>query len=195
MNYYKAKPIADRIVELLGPHCVPGRLHIAGSIRRQKVEVKDLEIVCEAKREFVASDLFGNGVMVIVPGFIETINLIAKEIVKGKPDGRQMQIILKGPDKFTLDLFLPQPEDYFRQYAIRTGNAEYAASVIANGWRNIGWCGTTNAGLRQQKFCVQRPSGWFCLNLESPTPTAWQSEEEFFNWIGVPFQDPRDRNL
>jgi hypothetical protein len=195
MNYYKIKPIADRILELLTPVCEPGRVHIAGSIRREKADVKDIEIVCQPKKHFVQKDLFGNGEWYIIPEFKEVIETISKKIEKGTIEGKMMQIHLKGPTPIMLDLFLPEPNDYFRQYAIRTGSADYAAKKIAWGWRNIGWCGTDNAGLRMQRHCIQTKSGWHCIQLDSPKPPAWQSEEEFFQWIGEPFVNPRERNL
>lgn len=192
MNYYKAKPIADRIVELLKPHC--DRIHIAGSIRREKAEVKDIEIVCQAKREFEQTDLFGGGHWKIVKGYHEALAVISQEVLLGEPEGRQMKIKLKGTD-ILLDLFTPRPDDYFRMYAIRTGSADYSANVIAAAWVAKGWCGTTNAGLRLQRHCIKKDSGWFCLNLESETPPAWQSEQEFFEWLNVPYVGPRERNI
>ena len=43
MELVTAKQIADSIVDAIGPAC--SRAHVAGSIRRQKPEVKDIEIV------------------------------------------------------------------------------------------------------------------------------------------------------
>lgn len=41
--YAEAHSIALAVLELLRPHCI--RIEIAGSIRREKPEVKDIEIV------------------------------------------------------------------------------------------------------------------------------------------------------
>ncbi len=41
--YDEAHSIAVRVLDLLRPHCI--RCEIAGSIRREKSEVKDIEIV------------------------------------------------------------------------------------------------------------------------------------------------------
>lgn len=194
MNYYKAKPIADRIVELLKPHCEANRIHIAGSIRREKVEVKDIEIVCQPKRTFHQTDLFGGGEWKIVKGYHDALYRITESVIKGEPEGKMMQISLRGTDMI-LDLFTPRPDDYFRQYAIRTGSADYSTNVIAAAWVAKGWCGTTNAGLRLQRHCIKKDSGWFCLNLQSETPPTWQSEQEFFDWLGVPYVSPRERNI
>lgn len=79
MQYEKAKKIADRLVEIFSPHC--SIIHIAGSIRREKSEVKDIEIVCRPKTEFVSTDLFGNGHQVITPGFTDAINRVSEKFI------------------------------------------------------------------------------------------------------------------
>ena len=43
MKYEEALKIAEEVKALLAPHCL--RIEIAGSIRRKKPEVKDIEIV------------------------------------------------------------------------------------------------------------------------------------------------------
>lgn len=47
MQYLEAKKIADDVLEQIRPHCF--RAEIAGSIRRLKPEVKDIEIVAIPK--------------------------------------------------------------------------------------------------------------------------------------------------
>lgn len=193
MNYIQARKIADRIVELLQPHC--DKIDIAGSIRRQKAEVKDIEVCCLPKQEFVQTDLLGGGSLVRTRGFADAINLFAHKIIKGQDDGKMMQIQLKGNTPLMLDLFIPLPDDYYRVFAIRTGSALYSEKVIAAGWCKKGWRGTYNAGLRLMQYTMQTKSGWKCLNINSPLPPVWQSEEEFFNWIDVPWTAPYLRNI
>ncbi len=195
MNYLKAKKIADRLVELFTPST--DRIHIAGSIRRQKEQVKDIEIVCQPKKIFIPTDLFGAGNTIIDPEFSKVLEAITHTRIKGQDDGKYIQIILKkikdtDPD-IKLDLFMPDPDDYYRQYAIRTGSREYSHKVIAEAWVKKGWCGTTNAGLRHQRDCTQKSSGWYCFNEKGEKPPVWQSEEEFFDWIGVQWIEPNQR--
>ena len=68
-----ATQTANRVVELLAPHCE--RIHIAGSIRRKKETVKDIEVVCQPIKVFVKdkTDLFGAGDWAVSPEFIKTI--------------------------------------------------------------------------------------------------------------------------
>lgn len=48
MTYSLIKPYSDELIELLKPYCT--RIEIAGSIRRQVEECKDIEIVCIADK-------------------------------------------------------------------------------------------------------------------------------------------------
>ena len=197
MEYSTAIKIANRLVELLGPACE--RIDIAGSIRRMKADVKDVEIVCLPVKEFIQKDLFGGGEYKTVPAFNQAVQQVTKELIKGNTDGRYMQILLKGFGDFKLDVFMPQQHDYYRQLAIRTGSAQYAHHVIANGWLQKGWCGT-ELGLRLQKDCqeTKQPDGkskWYLLNENGELPPAWQSEDEFFTWLNIPYVYPRFREI
>lgn len=167
------------------------KLNIAGSIRRQKAEVKDIEIVCLPHSE-EKKDLFGN-----VHGLVRSFHFINAvrslgQIIKGDPGGRMMQIEL--PENIILDLFMPQSDDYYRQYAIRTGSADYAGKVIASAWVKNGWAGTSD-GLRRQSDCVKKGEQWICLVKNPMRPKVWQDEEDFFNWIGVKWVHPKLREV
>jgi DNA polymerase/3'-5' exonuclease PolX len=193
MQLKSALKIANRIVELLQPHCEI--IHIAGSIRREKPTVKDVEIICIPKKEFIQTDLFGGGTRNVSKAFTESIASITSAVVKGIVQGRYMQVILKGCDGLKMDLFLPEPHDYYRQYAIRTGSADYAHKVIATAWLKKGWCGTPY-GLRRQSDCFKnKADAWMLQNHSGATPPAWKSEEEFFTWLDIAWEQPRFRDV
>lgn len=191
MLYQKAMNWASRIVELLGPHCET--LDIAGSIRREKPEVKDIEILCIPKRIITREDLFGNGESSVHPSFIAAVEHMTQTLVKGSVSkGRYVQLILRGGE--TLDLFLPDPADYFRQLAIRTGSADYSAFVVAHAWKKRGWCGT-DQGLRKYEDCIGESGNWKCVNQKAEKPPVWKSEEEFFDWLSVKWIQPKFREI
>lgn len=188
-----AQKIANRVVELLSPGC--DKIHIAGSIRRQSPQVKDIEIVCQPVKELtdIGMELFKKYEISNV--FKQAIDKIGLKIEKGNVDGRYMKIILIGG--MHLDLFMPSPADYFRQLVIRTGSADYVHHVIASSWKQKGWCGTTD-GLRLMKECVGKETAdgktiWRCTSLNPTLPPVWQSEEEFFKWLSLPFTPPECR--
>jgi len=191
------RQIASRIVEILQPHCE--LIHIAGSIRRQQPFVNDIEIITMPKKEKKNEDLFGSEDEIISRDFVEALAGITKLIVKGNVQGRYMQIVLQNCN-IILDLFLPVKVDYYRQLAIRTGSSDFSHKVIAHGWRNKGWCGSDH-GLRRESDCVPIKDNkgltisWRCIKLDGELPPAWKSEEEFFQWIGVKWIEPRFRDL
>jgi DNA polymerase/3'-5' exonuclease PolX len=196
--YEAARLIAVTLCYKLQPYCE--RINIAGSIRRKRALVKDVEVVCSPKLIQVGQGgLFGETGSVVEqvsPQFCEAVRSLG-EILKGRPEGRYVQIKL--PEGVVLDLFIPEAADFFRQYAIRTGSADYAARKIAGGWRKKGWCGS-DAGLRKASDCLETKttdgkSKWKCLKKDAERPPVWQSEEEFFEWIGVPWIMPSLREI
>lgn len=193
--YAKAKKWADRVVELLSPHCEI--INIAGSIRREAMFCKDIEIVCQPKTFFISTDLFGGGEWKVCPEFIKTVEAISESIVKGKFGGRYMQVILKTIG-IKLDLFTPEKEDFWRQYAIRTGPKEFSQKFFAKRWLDIGWCGVGDLGLRRKRDCIAKTDvkgkvTWECVNKNGERPPVWTSEESFFEWLGIRFVEPKYR--
>lgn len=199
MRLTEANQIANAITRRLSFHaeCI----NIAGSIRREKPEVKDIEIVCLPK--YIPGgqvDLFNPSAssLVVSPDFVWELKLLGN-VIKGKPDGRYMQIQLH--QGINLDLFMPEPDDYYRQYAVRTGSADYAHWTIARGWNKIGWCGS-DKGLRKISDCDEifdcaknKRVAWECRNPNAEKPPVWQSEKEFFDWIEVPYIMPKQRTI
>jgi len=177
MKLIKAIEIAERIVAQLQPFCE--RIDIAGSIRRKKEDVGDIEIVCIRK----GSELFS---------FVGAINKYV--IIKGGADGKYTQRIVESEHgQINLDLFMPSAPDYFRQLAIRTGSSDYSARVIASGWKAKGWCGT-DGGLRMIKECRSiGKNKWVCITSRPTLPPVWHSEEEFFEWLGIEWIEPEKR--
>jgi len=124
MQLSRAKVIADSVVSTLKPFC--DRIEIAGSIRRQKEECGDAEVICIPKNSEILS-------------FVNTVDNLGQTI-KGDPNGRYVQIILPY-DGFKLDLFIVRPENWGYQFAIRTGPADFSHKVLARGWKKRGYKG------------------------------------------------------
>lgn len=123
-----AMELAEGIQAFLAPHC--DRCEIAGSIRRRKPEVKDVELVVIPKRE--PSGLLGEPVRSEV--FIQAVETWEK--IKGEATGRYTQRRLEWGR--VLDLFIVTPETYGLQLAIRTGSARFSREVLAKGWVRAG---------------------------------------------------------
>lgn len=188
-----AQRLANRLVELLLPHCE--RIDIAGSIRREKEEVGDIEIVCKPKK--IAADIFGFSHKPVLEFWVK-LKRFTRLMGKVDGTGRQYKYLIptgwSEPAFIQLDLFIPATDDYFRQLAIRTGSANYSGSVIANGWRKLGWVGTED-GLRREEQVEKQGERWVCIypDIETIKPPIWNSERDFFQWLGVEYIHPKSR--
>jgi DNA polymerase/3'-5' exonuclease PolX len=200
MEYKQAKEIAVRIYKSLEPFCT--RLEIAGSVRREKPLVKDIELVLTPRLTEV-KDLFGDVLESKRNNeFVKTVKSLGT-ILKGDIlTGRYVQIALH--DGINLDIFIPVETDFYRQYSIRCGPADYSHKVLANAWLKKSWCGTEN-GLRLQSESYQidigsYPDGrpkkkWICNALKPTLPPVFQNEYEFFTWLQIPWTEPKNRNV
>lgn len=141
MRMERAEALARQLVESMAPFC--RKVEIAGSIRRGKPEVKDIEIVAIPRWEKRAdpSDLFGERmlranllhewatgtqckVQWIKPG---TSEVLPWRIEAG---GRYWRGFL--PEGIKLDLFLAMPENFGAIFLIRTGSAEFSYAVATH---------------------------------------------------------------
>ncbi|MCF8272975.1 MAG: hypothetical protein K9I95_04005 [Flavobacteriaceae bacterium] len=124
MEYIKALEIAEKTKALLAPHCE--RIEIAGSIRRKKPFVKDIEIVVIPKPYDIG--LFESGIATVVKEWPK---------VRGELPCKYTQRIL--PEGIALDLFFADKENWGLIYAMRTGSADYSHQVLGNAWVREGY--------------------------------------------------------
>jgi DNA polymerase/3'-5' exonuclease PolX len=122
--YEQALRIAEATLEQLRPHCI--RAEIAGSIRRKKAEVGDIEIVIIPKPFELG--LFESGIASVVNKW---------EKVRGELPCKYTQRIL--PEGIALDLFFAEESNWGNIFAIRTGSADYSHKVLATQWVKCGF--------------------------------------------------------
>lgn len=164
-QYEEALSIASDVLEQLRPHCI--RAEIAGSIRRKKPMVKDIEIVAIPKPYSVG--LFESGLATVVDRW---------EIVKGTLEyGRTKYTQRILPEGIALDLFFPDLENWGNIFAMRTGSADYSRHVLARGWVRRGFNSKDGYLIRDGERCEIR------------------EEKDLFKLIGLPYSEPEDRNL
>jgi DNA polymerase/3'-5' exonuclease PolX len=116
MKHAEALALAEEALNALKPHCE--KILIAGSIRRMKPEVKDIEI-CAIPR-MVPAGLFHDE-LEVDPDFCAAVRRWHK--VKGEPTGKYTQRVLPGGMK--LDLFIATPDNWGWQLCLRTGSAGF----------------------------------------------------------------------
>lgn len=138
-----ARRLAEALMDEMAPHC--HRLELAGSVRRGRPEVKDLELVAIPRWDEIPDpeDLFGeralrvnrlwewaNGTSLVrwlKPGTPE------REPWPPKPDGKYWRGELE--NGAMLDLFLTVPERWGIIYLIRSGPAEFSQAVVTHALR------------------------------------------------------------
>lgn len=120
----QAESIAEKALADLAPHCI--RIAIAGSIRRRKPDVGDIEIVAVPAPYDVG--LFESGVATVVNQWPK---------VRGELPCKYTQRLL--PDGIALDLFFARLENWGLIFAIRTGSADFSHYVLARGWVSCGY--------------------------------------------------------
>jgi len=177
----KAMPIGERVRDALAPACK--QILIAGSLRRQESEVKDIEIVAEP---VMATDLFGEPT-----GQCQLALLIGDMVTKGQlrwrtethgntPDvrtSRRVWNLVVLPEGARLDIFAVRPPASWGVIlAIRTGPAGYSRHLVTVCKR---------VGVRVEDGRV--------LSIQSDKVYPTSTEKDFFGVIGLPYVQPQDR--
>jgi DNA polymerase/3'-5' exonuclease PolX len=159
----EARRIAQKYVSLLSPHAE--RIEIAGSIRRGKPEVGDIEIVAIPEK---VMDMFG-----IACGYWE-FSLPCK-LIKGGDRYKQFEL----PEGLYLDLFVViPPAQWGVIFALRTGSAEFSHRLVSpRPW------GYLPEGYYVKDGCL------YCDGELIPTP----EEEDFLKVCGVAHKSPAER--
>jgi len=169
MPYARALELALAFIEDIRDGCE--RIEIAGSLRRKKAEVGDIEVVCIPKI-VQGVDLFGG------PG--EKMNLLDERlggyrIVKGGEKYKQIALA-----SINIDLFIqPDPATWGVNLAIRTGSADFSHWLVT--WRRNGGALPGNMWVREAR--LYSTSGI----IDTP------EEREFFRAIGLDWIEPEER--
>lgn len=154
------------------------KIEIAGSIRRGKPDVKDIEIVVVPK-VWISTDLFGQPTA-LINLLNQAVDAWAKagEIKLSKNGDRYKQIIL--PEGINIDLFcvLP-PAQWGVIYTIRTGPADFSKWIVTQ--RNKG-------GALPSECQVKEGQVW-----KYDQPLEMPDELDFLDFIGLGWINPSER--
>jgi len=173
MELIDAYEIAIRIKWQLDPYCE--RVEIAGSIRRNKLEVKDIEIVAKPIIEY-GYDLFGNQISWKSKMDDFQFDDLGKIIKNGN---KFKQIELHQGIKLDLFIVLP-PAQWGVQMIIRTGPAEFSRWVVTQRYKG---------GALPDNFYVKDG----CAYYWNGRGISMDGENEFFNLLGLEYIEPENR--
>ncbi len=178
------EPVARQLADLLAPACA--RLEIAGSIRRRKTMVGDVELLAIPRMVRVAvvdaSDLFK-------PVTHTTVNQLWAALDEFAAQ-RKLLYIRQGEryrafrwpfhgDSIQVDLFTATAETWGNQFMIRTGSAEFSQLMMAR-YRVAGYASVDGA---VHRLVDGKPADAI------PTPT----EESVFQIAGMKYVAPQFR--
>lgn len=181
-----AERVALEVMTLLAPVCE--RIEIAGSIRRRKEEVKDIELVCQPKLMIDPKSL--------IPDAVEPISAIdhhVQRLVRDEPrltfnkqnpkNGTRYKT-LKWVGTWKIDLFavLP-PAEWGALFAIRTGPFDFGRLLVTK---------QCYGGAMPDTF-EQRAGRLIDLRTGEKIPTP--EEADFFDALRVPCWEPELRTV
>lgn len=185
-----ARAVAEKIVAALEPVC--SRIVIAGSVRRKKAHVGDVEIVYIPKFTQVKNplSLFGDEMMRVNAADLIIAELIARgslakrlNVNDSETWGEKNKLAVAVKTGIPVDLFSSTEQGWWTYLVCRTGSKE----------TNMRVC---NAAIA--RGCNWRPyEGGFTQKFVSEPGTTrfWRmdSEEEVFRFVGLPFLPPEER--
>ncbi len=197
MTYDFALGVARVVKVRLGPVC--DKIEIAGSIRRKKDRVGDIEIVAVSKMgpPPTPTGLFPQDepLLLLLLDELEKEGKLQK--VKGGTKARQY-IITVVPERPQLDLFIVQPDAWGFQLAIRTGPWQYSRWLVTQ--RNKGGGMTDSVFCRKGDLWIQATRSqiggqgrreWIDGICYAPYPV--ETEQDFFKLIKGGWVPPEQR--
>lgn len=170
MELARARGIVDEVKGLLKGSC--DRIEVAGSIRRQKADVGDCELLCIPKFEgFV--DLLDQEVRGLAgTHFLDyRLNKLGRRVY-----GPKNKLMLHVKSGFGIDIFSTTEACWPVSLVVRTGgkdtNMRIATAAIKKGWH-----------LQAYGAGFSTPQG----------DIVCRSEREVFELVGLPFREPWER--
>ena len=173
----EAERIAAAIVANLAPSCE--RIQVAGSVRRRKEVVGDIEVV--AIPRYAPAGLFGDCMANLLWEHLHASD--AYRFTKGDhAAGRYYQLTLPRHAGVQLDLFLAQPDNWGLTLLVRTGSAAFSTALLAR-WKRRQGIGRDQRGSVDGRLVTRD-------GRAVPTP----EEETVFQVLGMQPVPPEQRS-
>jgi DNA polymerase/3'-5' exonuclease PolX len=125
----EAKYTANRLIEFLSPLCT--KVEIAGSVRREKENVKDIEICLITDNKKKLFNSLGTHLL-----------KVNKEFKPSKWGQKYLQFKYEGKQ---IDLFIGEPDNWGLLFLVRTGSAQFSTKILAQ-WKRVSKGGYSQDG-------------------------------------------------
>lgn len=178
----QALAVASELQAVLEPVCQPGRCVIAGSLRRGKAEVGDVELLFIGRKDTMREGLFDvtevDRAMLAIDRLLE-IGVLAKRLSKtGTPAwGEKNRLAVHVASGIPVDLFSTDENCWHCALVIRTGGKEMNRQLAMG-------------ALRRERNLNAYGAG---VTLNSGTVIRAESEEHLFELCGLAYRKPEDR--
>ncbi|MEO8666551.1 MAG: hypothetical protein ABI462_13750 [Ignavibacteria bacterium] len=133
MELHKAVTLAEEIIRIIKPYC--NKLEIAGSVRRKKEIVKDIELVVTTPDVKTLKNKLG------------LFLLKENKIPFLKSGNKYINFLYKG---YKFDLFVAAEDNFGLTFLSRTGSAEFTTRMLAH-WKKITSGGSSVNGYLHDK--------------------------------------------
>ena len=175
----EAKAIASELEALLAPCCE--RIIIAGSIRRGKATVGDIELLYIPRTAERQLDMFARHTVSLVDELLDSLvfsGVLCRRLsVKGTPAwGAKNKLAAHVNTGIPVDFFATTERDWHNALVCRTGPTE-CTMRIATEARSRGW-------------------QWHAYGAGFSRPAEHRdvtSERAVFEFVGLPYREPQDR--
>jgi DNA polymerase/3'-5' exonuclease PolX len=178
MEYSKALEAAKQVRKALLPACE--KIVIAGSLRRQKADVRDIELVAQIKTGGLFDDAPDTAAFEVAISSAVNKGVIAWD-TQHRANGEKYKRFTVPELDIAVDLFIATPANFGNILVIRTGNSDFSEKLVTK----FAFGGLMPDDLRQGDGYLFRDG----VRLECPTELA------FFTALGLPVLDPAERNL
>lgn len=176
----KAQMVAQELVDKLRP--VTERIEIAGSLRRERSHVKDIEILFIPQIRSGPADLFGQTwdnedlAHALIHELMLNGYLAMRKSIDGKTCwGLENKLAIHVPSGIPVDFFATTADKWWNSLVVRTGGkrSNLQLTMAAN---KRGWCFEAyGSGFRR---------------LDGSGHQQMFSEQEIFHFVDLPYREP-----
>lgn len=176
MELEKALRVSPNLVALFAP--VVSEIVIAGSVRRRKPEVKDLELVACLREDLTIPHAEHTLSTFVLDGVIKGYWELDRDNPK---NGRRYKrfVIEASGEMIVVELFIADASNFGNTLAIRTGDADWTRLMVTRG----------SSGLMPSDL---RQADGYLWRGEELLPC--RTEAEYFTLLGIPMIEPAHRN-
>lgn len=155
MELERAQKIAAEVIKRLSPYCQ--KIEVAGSVRRQKPTVRDIDLV-------------------LIPKDLWNLHSELMELGQLKMSGKKIMRVMVGSTQ--VDIYVADEDTWATLLLIRTGSAENNIRLATLAKKRVWHLAASGDGLFD----------------ENGERIAGDSEESIYEALGLPWQEPWERN-